>query len=1555
MTFQLPLRALTALLGVAAATAAIGTTLFGDVRGGPGSPSTATASYPPDGANLIDELAVTKFTKLPVLTYQVRSTKETLFAWQMKPQLPPSPTRPRDILILVDTSASQAGRPLQQARQIVHTLSSGLTADDRISVWTLSTPAATRALTQDFQPASSEDVRNAADALVETEYGSGATDLKGGLKQALDTLAPNRGRQQVVLLLGDGQSAFDPVSEDDRIAIGTRMDQNDFLFFAVPLGIKVDAHNLHGLAALTGGAVVRVQEDLSKPELRDEFLGRLKAALDSPVFKAEKSSFGAEVAEIFPTKLPPLRGDKATLVMGKLANKDMKKVTATLTGSGAGRPVTLNLSQDLPPSQSDHFFLNMMVHQWREAPHKEAPAVLQADRALALASTQVKLYRDEFLTQAAWAVTMDRLDEAAKLYTAAQRIDPNDPEAGTGLELVNKMKTGQLTKSDLEKRIAEKADALKLDKNGAARTVIQDIGGQPGAGGAQPPVPGKQPPPVPGAQPPVPGKTPPGAAPPAPGDLIREAEALRRIEEQRYRVLVDSTIRRARQLLRTDPDQAYQDLKRQRDEILAYGGIGEAARTQLVADLNAVMQEIFLKGAEIKRQAAEEREHIARVRQRLNEFERLQLEEDRTKARIDAFRQLMQQARYELAYQEAQLMIQERISRGQAVPPAATASYIIGQHATQLREWRELVRIREDRFLLAMMQTEKSHIPYPDEPPVHFPPAAVWRELTGLRKERYENSILGPEASPTQKKLQSILENDRISYEKDLTTTPLPEVLGDLARRFDITFVINKTAFEQPAALDDARATNLGANRLDGLTLGTFLDIYLRGLSVNDVTYIVRPDYIEITSYDKRLSEKVTRVFPVADLVIPIPAAVNQQTLFQNLNVQQQTLAIFGQASLYGGGLQNFLGGGGGFGGNPFAAGGGGLPPGGGFGGGGGQDAGNPFFGGQNQGGIVGLGGNGGLGQFGNLGGQFGLQGSTQEGLLMGLIFETVAKGEWANVPPPPGDPTGEGEESFLPLDQQNSLGYYPPAYALIVRGTSRYHSGSSIKLKKRDGFAAAPARNNDPLVIGPGFKKPEPAANPNPMRNPVAAKPLPKPADTEAVASNTKKPTLVDPKVDPQVILDQLDRKNPKRMWNQAVDRAVTNPTMLFGAAVILFEMNEYGHAAEVIKANLRKGLATDDWVHEALVIALQMSKASPVEVERAALSAMDLDSTDPKAYLKAAKVEADLSNHDQAVVFCKRAAEFGPDQPGPYANALAYAELAKEVTPDTVEWAASNLLRRDWTATDGVDYHSKTRDLLHKFVNRFAAAGVKADGLQKAVIEETQRDLVIELGWQGAADLDLTVVEPGGSVCSTTQKRSTGGGVLKGDLIAQNSDARSETYIAATAFSGTYKVTVKPAFGSVAGSTAQLRVTKFKGTPRESFDLITVDLNGSKPVEIPLEGGSRTELARVEADVTELRVEPTSVNGLGKTSSGFGGGLGSAGSVMSAPVAGTAGALQLPPVAAPRDKVLRGLGSAADIRASYKLNPDRQSYSIHVTPVFSTTVGDVKLPKVALLPGGE
>ncbi|VTS02553.1 von willebrand factor type a : von Willebrand factor type A OS=Pirellula staleyi (strain ATCC 27377 / DSM 6068 / ICPB 4128) GN=Psta_2654 PE=4 SV=1: VWA_3 [Gemmata massiliana] len=1504
------LRLLPVLLGVSATLAALGTALWGDVRTSRSGPDAGPVSGRPDGGRLVEDLALTKFGSVPVLTYQPRDG-ELVFAWQVRPEVAAPAPRPRDVLVLVDTSASQAGRPLQQARQVVTGLAARLGSGDRVSVWSLSTPGATRALTAGFQAPGAENVAEAARALTEVEYGSGATDLKGGIEKALGTQAPNRGRHQEEEYLGDGESAFERVGESQRLALGGRMDRDDVGFFAVPLGVKLDAQNLHGLAALTGGAVVRVQEDLSQAAGQNEFAGRLMIALDVAVVKPETWSFGPEVGEVYPTKLPPLRADRSTLVMGKVAKAGAASVSATVSGTVGGKGVVLNLSQALPAPRVEHFFLNLMVSQWKGAPHKDAPAMLQSDRALALASTQVKLYRDEFLTQAVWAVSADRFEEAEKLYAAALKVNPTDQEAAHGSALVAKLRAGKLTKGDLTKQLNEKVRAKHIAPDQAPKDVLQEPKGSDAVPVAQPPA-------NPGA----------GGA-----DLVKEAAARRQVEEQRYRVLVDATIRRARQFLRTDPEGAYQDLKRQRDEVLGYDGLGAEARVRLVGDLESQMREVFVKGAEIRRQADAERQSLARTRQRLNEFDRAADAQASDKNRIDQFRQLMQHARYELAYQEAQLMVQEKTNKGLAVPPTATASYIIGQQATQLREWKELTRVREDRFLQAMMQTEKSHIPYPDEPPVHFPPAAVWRELTGYRKEAYQNSNLGASASQSQKELKKALDRPVDLGDKNLNEVPLFELLSFLSKQYGVSFVVMEEYFnaEQQPNIKESKP-KLASTQLKGLTLGNFLDIVL--LSMN-ATYIVRPEYVEITTFNRRLEEKVTQVFPVADLVIPIPQSVNQRTLFQNQQFQNQSLAIFGQASLFGGGLQNI---GGNFG-NPFGAGGVGVGGGnplnamgnGGPFGGTGQQLGNQ----GNQGiggGITGITG-GQLGQFGNLGGQFGLQGGDQSQLLMRLIFETVAKGEWANIPnaqPMPG--MGEDEVPTVDALKLNSLGYYPPARALIVRGTTRYHSATTIKLKKTaEGNAQGPgvARpGGGALVLGPGGNG----------------------APANAVAG--VQPKLVNPKVDPVGDRQKLGT-DPRTMWSSAIDRTVTDPGLIVACAEFLMEFEEYGHAAEVLKGNLRKGLATEGWAHEALAVALRASGASPSEVERASVSGIDLDPTSAKAYLGAARAEAELKNHDRAVSFCRRAAACSPEDPTPYANALAYADQASAVRTDAVMWAANGLLGRDWNTSDGIDYHQQARDRLPQLEARLKGAGQDTGALSEVLGEQTRRDLVIELQWQGNADLDLVVGEPTGSVCSSVHTRTTGGGVLKGDQLAQGAD-RSEVYAAARAFSGVYAVSVKQAFGRPLGGSARIKVTRFQGTERQSVDLLEVPVDG-KGVEVKLDGGSRTTLAVLSEEALSARAVRSEWAGAGLGESGLGAGFGTAGSALGAPVV-TSGGVSAPLVSARAETREAGISAgAADIRATYKLNPDRKSFRVDVTPVFAGAKGEIALPTVPLLPGAE
>src|SRR5438876_10467557 len=90
-----------------------------------------------------ESFAAAKFAEQPVVAYR-KATGEIVFGAQVRPDLGAPVAQPRDIPVLIDNSASQAGPSYTLARQITKALSDGLKADDQIAVWTVNIPSATR-------------------------------------------------------------------------------------------------------------------------------------------------------------------------------------------------------------------------------------------------------------------------------------------------------------------------------------------------------------------------------------------------------------------------------------------------------------------------------------------------------------------------------------------------------------------------------------------------------------------------------------------------------------------------------------------------------------------------------------------------------------------------------------------------------------------------------------------------------------------------------------------------------------------------------------------------------------------------------------------------------------------------------------------------------------------------------------------------------------------------------------------------------------------------------------------------------------------------------------------------------------------------------------------------------------------------------------------------------------------------------------------------------------------------------------------------------------------
>src|SRR5262249_39782578 len=127
--------------------------------------------------------------------------------------------------------------------------------------------------------------------------------------------------------------------------------------------------------------------------------------------------------------------------------------------------------------------------------------------------------------------------------------------------------------------------------------------------------------------------------------------------------------------------------------------------------------------------------------------------------------------------------------------------------------------------------------------------------------------------------------------------TTFIEALDQMAARYNLVFDVNERAFKFENVMDVLKTQIADPNPIPRMetSLGTVLKRILSRIPApSGATYLIRRDVIEITPGQFATAEKAVRVYPVADLVTPIPNSFSQQAT----NIAQNT--IFGFA---GGGL----------------------------------------------------------------------------------------------------------------------------------------------------------------------------------------------------------------------------------------------------------------------------------------------------------------------------------------------------------------------------------------------------------------------------------------------------------------------------------------------------------------------------------------------------------------------------------------------------------------------------------------------------------------------------
>ena len=409
---------------------------------------------------------------------------------------------------------------------------------------------------------------------------------------------------------------------------------------------------------------------------------------------------------------------------------------------------------------------------------------------------------------------------------------------------------------------------------------------------------------------------------------------------------------------------------------------------------------------------------------------------------------------------------------------------------------------------------------------------------------------------------------------------------------------------------------------------------------------------------------------------------------------------------------------------------------------------------------------------------------------------------------------------------------------------------------------------------------------------------------------------------------MPKLDEGSPRDVWQRYFAEKKPTPDEVAQLVRRLHQQKIYEHTIACIEVALIEQ-PPQPWMYEVLAFSMELAKRPKADIERVLLSRSDFTAAIvPEMMLTAAYLKR-LGFDERALAMYQQAARLAPTRPEPYLRGL---QIARELNdPKGVEWGASGVLTNVWQP----GYEAK-----HREAENIAAAAeealrkvgrsTEADTLKASVAAAHHRDLMLKLTWTGNADLDLSVEEPNGGICSVENPFTTAGGAYTNDGYGPKSDNCFEEYIAASALTGDYLVRVRVIDGDVVGRRATLTIRRYVGTPDESTKTMSIPIDGKdKVVRLSLNDGRRQAL--LERNVMDMPVA-------GAQGAVINAQLATGGSrpfvTSVTPVAGASGAIGFQPVIT---NIREGIGFSA----MAVVTGDRRYVRLSVAPFFSQVIG--------------
>jgi hypothetical protein len=729
----------------------------------------------------------------------------------LKPERLTDAVTPRVHALVVDTSASQIGDHRRFSIALVEALLAQLPADHTVRLFALDLAA--EPLAAEF--AAPQSASTAASlATLKQRLPLGATDLAGGLQTVLDAMPKDQPGS--VILIGDGQSAAKFVDAAGFKALVEHYRSRQISITSYGVGPQLNLHLLGCLATQTGGNVLFDTRTDAELKERKQRLQELKGGNVVSDSRQEEQDFARRQADrlaksatgrvSYPTQLTvtpntvsllpnsplPLREDRETIYLAP----GVLPADVQVQLSSARDRQTWVLSD--PVEQVGTAFLP--VYTQRAAGDGGLSNGLAGLSFLRLVNDDFQSVLVQMLNQGGQALQAQQPEQAAKIAEQVRRLDGGLIEA---------------------RRLDSAANQLQ------ARLVSRQV--QPPAAGID--------------------------ETPTNPDAIEDLERATRVKAEKLTLQVNNTIEAARAT--TEPDAAIDELKRVLTTVRSAIDINPDVRSKLIKQLDGELLATTTRKANIQQKRNRMNEKMAQQEAIKRLSEQASLDEERLENLIDRVRALMLAGKHgdDAAFGDAQAVadVATNLRPGDGT---ATAARFDAEAAEQLRRSFRLRARRWDQFLETLHQVELSHVPFPDEPPIRYPPAEVWQALT-QRRARWKSVDLRKH-SPNEDRIEAELNN---RTELNFVDTSLTDAVDFLKDYHQIPIIIDEAALQEEG-VDPSKTVSL---EVSGITLRSALRLLLER---ENLTYIIKDEVMKITTTAKAEEDTalLTRVYPVADL-----------------------------------------------------------------------------------------------------------------------------------------------------------------------------------------------------------------------------------------------------------------------------------------------------------------------------------------------------------------------------------------------------------------------------------------------------------------------------------------------------------------------------------------------------------------------------------------------------------------------------------------------------------------------------------------------------------------